>query len=162
MVIVALLVAVVACFLSSARALGMAIKFAVESVDRAAIGTDIEVHKVGVNLLEGRISIKGLQVLNPGEVMEVDQEQWRSDCLLSVDHMSFDVDIWKLICTSNIKLVMDFCNKPVEPTNLQKQLTAWFDTVRHVEKKHQKRRWRNLDQKRTSRKTKNMPTMCRC
>jgi len=160
MVIVALLVAVVACFLSSARALGMAIKFAVESVDRAAIGTDIEVHKVGVNLLEGRISVKGLQVLNPGEVMEVDQEQWRSDCLLSVDHMSFDMDIWKLICsfgkqfqiteiqlhgahvyvekpsftgTSNIKLVMDFCNKPVEPTNLQKQLTAWFDTVRHVD-----------------------------
>eukprot|EP00443_Scrippsiella_acuminata_P000652 CAMPEP_0115346758 /NCGR_PEP_ID=MMETSP0270-20121206/94519_1 /TAXON_ID=71861 /ORGANISM="Scrippsiella trochoidea, Strain CCMP3099" /LENGTH=1013 /DNA_ID=CAMNT_0002768637 /DNA_START=67 /DNA_END=3105 /DNA_ORIENTATION=- len=141
MLIVTLVITLIASLLSSGRALGMAIKFGVESADRLVIGTDIDVKRVYVKPLKGKVRIQGLRVCNPGDTSganESSSTQWRSECILKVDELVLDIDMLKLVTslgkqfeieeivlhgahaymekpslkgTSNIRLVVDFIGK---------------------------------------------------
>jgi hypothetical protein len=56
---------VVALLFSSAKVVGMAIKFALESADQKLIGVDMTLQKCALNLFNGYVHFQRLKVLNP-------------------------------------------------------------------------------------------------
>jgi len=138
---VILLIVMLSLVFSSAKAVGLAIKLGIESADQLIIGTDIEVGKAALSLARGYVEVNGLRVINPeSDVMLLAGERlhWRSDCLLKVERLILDINVWKLIKTagrefeieaivlhgvhayvekptvkgtSNLGLILDFLNK---------------------------------------------------
>jgi len=97
------------------------------------------VKSVSVQLLRGKVRIQGLRVCNPCKTLGVDDDfAWRSECILKVDELLFDIDVPRLATSlgqvfdieeivlhgahayvekpsltelSNIRLVVDFIGK---------------------------------------------------
>merc|ERR1711871_396407 len=79
--------------LSSAKVVGLAIKFGIESVDRMVIGVDIEVGAAALSLCEGYVNVRRLVVDNP------DGNGFTTPYLLKADQLIVKLNIWKLVRT---------------------------------------------------------------
>merc|ERR1719482_980107 len=72
--VVTLLVFCIALLFSSAKVIGMAIKFVIESADQELIGVDITIKKVALNLFKGYVHVSKLKVHNPEDELVYTRE----------------------------------------------------------------------------------------
>jgi len=91
-------ITLVALLLSSAKVVGLAVKFAIESCDDLVVGTQIIVQKAALSVLEGYVNVQGLKIENP-KVMEdgVEINPWSKDSLLKVKMLVVKINIWRLV-----------------------------------------------------------------
>jgi len=88
-----MVVLVSASCLSSAKAIGLIVKIAIESVDEIFLGTEITVEAAVLSLWRGDIIIRGLVVKNPPG------RTWQTDCLLNIDIVAVKLDLCRIIRT---------------------------------------------------------------
>jgi len=86
-----LMALLVAAFLSSAKVVGLAVKFGIESVDQVFLNADITVGSAVLSLCRGYVNVRDLVVQNP-----VDSD-FTSDYLLRIGLMIVKIDMWRLI-----------------------------------------------------------------
>eukprot|EP00931_Biecheleriopsis_adriatica_P058853 TRINITY_DN35117_c0_g1_i1.p1 TRINITY_DN35117_c0_g1~~TRINITY_DN35117_c0_g1_i1.p1 ORF type:complete len:889 (-),score=194.68 TRINITY_DN35117_c0_g1_i1:91-2757(-) len=98
---ITLLITLVALLLSSAKVIGLAIKLAIESADKAILGTDVWVGRAALSVCDGYVNVAGLVVENPPSK---DGHTWKSDCLMKVDKLVLKVDIWRLVKSMGTEL----------------------------------------------------------
>jgi len=91
---VALLITLLALFLSSAKVIGMAIKLGIESADEPLLGTNIWVGRAALSVCEGYVNVGGLVVDNPPAQVG---RAWKSSCLMKVDKLIVKINIWRLV-----------------------------------------------------------------
>eukprot|EP00927_Polykrikos_kofoidii_P020024 TRINITY_DN1942_c0_g1_i2.p1 TRINITY_DN1942_c0_g1~~TRINITY_DN1942_c0_g1_i2.p1 ORF type:complete len:312 (+),score=38.37 TRINITY_DN1942_c0_g1_i2:107-937(+) len=92
-----LLIVLLSLFLSSAKVVGLAIKFGIESVDETVVGTNIEVKTAKLSLFEGYVNVGGVKVHNPPTA--AGESPWRSDHLLCLDKVLVKINMWELLKT---------------------------------------------------------------
>merc|ERR1712190_422551 len=63
--LITLLILCIALLFSSAKVIGMAVKFAVESCDQALLGVDITIKSAALSLFKGYVSINQLKIHQP-------------------------------------------------------------------------------------------------
>lgn len=73
----------------TAKAVGLAIEFGVETFDRSIIGVDMEIGKLSVNLCEGNVVMHGFKMRNP--------DSYNSDHLLECKKVRVDIDMCRLL-----------------------------------------------------------------
>jgi hypothetical protein len=96
---VLLVVVLFAMFISSAKVVGLVIKWGIESVDTVLLGTEIEVAVAKLNICEGYVNVGGLKVYNPSPPSDLEKgaaHKWSSDYLMKVDKVLVKVNMWKL------------------------------------------------------------------
>jgi len=79
--------------LASCKVLGLAVKFALESVDSLIFGTDIEVESVKFNMCRGYVEVRKLLIMN------MEGKGYQTPCLLRVDEAIVQINLWRLICS---------------------------------------------------------------
>lgn len=89
-----LAILMIAMILSSAKVVGLAIKFGIESVDRVILGTDITVGKVALDICKGAVSVADVVIENP---KARNGHEWLSPYLLKIDRILFDLNTLKAI-----------------------------------------------------------------
>jgi len=104
----------VALLFSSAKVIGMAIKFAIEACDEALLGVSITVRQVALNLFKGYVKICDLKVHNPemekvyskdsktGKVSVTETGrmcEWHDDYIAKVHLILLKVDVWRILKT---------------------------------------------------------------
>merc|ERR1712183_135357 len=87
------LILVVALFLSSAKVIGLAVKFAIESVPPDLIGCKITVAKAILSIFHGYVNVGGLIVSNPLR----EDAHWESKYLLKAENMKVKMNLVKVI-----------------------------------------------------------------
>lgn len=111
--LVVLLVFSIALLFSSAKVVGMAIKFAIESADQELIGVDIEIKKVALNLFKGYVHVQRMRVCQPPEeiVWTRDKDgklhgektgitcEWVEDYIAKADLILIKINLWRLFTT---------------------------------------------------------------
>jgi len=133
------LVLLLAVILSSAKVVGLAIKFGIESVDRLVLGVDIEVGSAALSVCEGYVNVRGLVVKNP------DSRGWDTDCLMEIDTVIVKINMGLLACSrgkkfeltrlelrgvhvnfdktlgadSNVQMVLDYVGGGKQPTSTE-------------------------------------------
>jgi len=109
-VLVALLVALL---LSSAKVIGLAVKFAIESCDKVFLGVDITIKHAALGVCRGYVHIRDLVVHQPEEeiLYERDAEgrlratatgrtlTWRHDYVLRAKTVLVKINLWRLVRT---------------------------------------------------------------
>lgn len=90
-IFVALLVVMISLLLSSAKVIGLGVKFAIESIDRSLLGVDIHVKAVSLGLFRGLVMVHGLKIDNP--------EGYESPCLLEMKSLVLKVNIGRIIAS---------------------------------------------------------------
>jgi len=132
MVFILILIFLIAMVLSSAKAVGLAIKFAIESVDKQFLGVDIHVGAAALSICRGLVMVSGLHVDNP--------EGYHTPYLLKLDSLVVKLNIGRLICTfgkefevtwlelNGVQLIFekDFCHHGCE-SNVNKLM----DNLKH-------------------------------
>mmetsp|Transcript_148867 Transcript_148867/g.277486 ORF Transcript_148867/g.277486 Transcript_148867/m.277486 type:complete len:958 (-) Transcript_148867:159-3032(-) len=89
--ITVLVIFLVASLLSSAKVIGLIIKWAIESADETFLGVQITVGKAALSLLRGYVFLSNLIVENP------EGQDWASPCLLKIGKLVVKVNIWRII-----------------------------------------------------------------
>jgi hypothetical protein len=99
------LISCIGLLLSSAKVVGLAVKFALESADEAVLGTTIEVKSAALSILEGYVNVQGLVIKNPavfeddpdgnGERVEI-PNPWSSSCLARADKLVVKINVWRI------------------------------------------------------------------
>jgi len=84
-------VLVTASTLTSAKAIGLIVKLAIESVDEIFLGTEITVEAAVLSLWRGDIIIRGLVVKNPPG------RPWQTDCLLNIEIVAVKLEFCRII-----------------------------------------------------------------
>mmetsp|Transcript_47089 Transcript_47089/g.86336 ORF Transcript_47089/g.86336 Transcript_47089/m.86336 type:complete len:1006 (-) Transcript_47089:112-3129(-) len=79
--------------LASCKVLGLAVKFALESIDTAIFGTEIEVESVKFNMCRGYVEVRKLLIMN------MEGKGYQTPCLLRVDEAIVQINLWRLICS---------------------------------------------------------------
>jgi hypothetical protein len=120
---VTLLVFCIALLFSSAKVIGMAIKFVIESADQELIGVDITIEKVALNLFKGYVHVSKLKVHNPEKEMIYEKNakgqltgtptgklcDWKSAYIAKVDLILIKINVGRILQT---------CGKEFELQNL--------------------------------------------
>jgi len=88
-----LLAVLASAVLASCKVLGLAVKFALESVDSALLGSEVEVESVKFNMCKGYVEVKKLKVMN------MEGYGFSTPCLLRVDEVIVQINLWRLICS---------------------------------------------------------------
>jgi len=94
MVFIGLMVFLLSLLMSSAKVLGLAVKFGIETADQSLVGTQITVEKAAISLCDGYVNIGGLVVWNP----DVGRE-WTSGYLLKIDKLLVKIGAWRIVRT---------------------------------------------------------------
>lgn len=89
----AMITLVISLVLSSAKVVGLAIKFGIESADEKLLGTTITVGSVALSICRGYVNVSNLIVENPPD------HDFESDQLLIVDSIKVKINMWRLIKT---------------------------------------------------------------
>jgi len=98
---------------SSAKVIGMAVKFAIESCDRIFLGVDITIKHAALGLCKGYVCIKDLVVHQPDQeiIYERDEKgaliakptgkelQWKNDYILKIKTVILKINLGRLITT---------------------------------------------------------------
>merc|ERR1719386_610607 len=85
--LIVLVIFFVACLLSSAKVIGLLIKWAIEEVDEALLGVQITVGKAALSLFRGYVFLQDLVVENPAG------KGFASPCLLKIGKVVVKVNI---------------------------------------------------------------------
>lgn len=80
-----------ALLLSSAKVVGLAIKFAIESIDESVLGVKIEVGNAILSVWHGVVNVTNIAMKNPS------RQHFSSEAMVKVGCIVVDIDIWKLI-----------------------------------------------------------------
>lgn len=95
--------------LGSAKVVGLAVKFAVESVDETLLGVQITVNAAALAVCRGYVNLSGLIVHNPEAKEGQQPKPWTTDHLARVDSLVVKINMWRLIrslgCEFEIDLV---------------------------------------------------------
>jgi len=108
-----LFIFLLALLFSSAKVIGMAVKFAIESCDRVFLGVDITIKHAALGLCKGYICIKDLVVHQPDQeiIYERDEKgaliakptgkelQWKNDYILKIKTVILKINLKRLITT---------------------------------------------------------------
>lgn len=94
-----IVVLLVAMLLGSAKVIGLAVKFAIESVDDTLLGVQITVDAAALALCRGYVNVTGLIVHNPDEEEAHEQSRWVSPCLAKIDKLVVKLNMGRLLCT---------------------------------------------------------------
>jgi len=108
-----LFVFLLALMFSSAKVVGMAVKFAIESCDRVFLGVDITIKHAALGLCKGYVCIKDLVVHQPDQeiIYERDEKgaliakptgkelQWKEDYILKIQTVILKINLGRLITT---------------------------------------------------------------
>jgi hypothetical protein len=114
-----LVIFAIALLFSSAKVVGLAIKFAIESADKALLGVEIEIKKVALNAFKGYVHIQRLVVQQPkmemiyekdekgklvgketGKVLECGEgKDWENDYIAKVGLVLVKINLWRLATT---------------------------------------------------------------
>lgn len=111
MLALTLVIVLIALLLSSAKVIGMAVKMAIESVDRPLLGTDIEIKSAALNLCKGYINIRDVVVKQPEEDIHYETDEWgtttatptgnaltwQSEYLMKINLVLVKINLWRLI-----------------------------------------------------------------
>eukprot|EP00747_Dinoflagellata_sp_TGD_P110606 gnl/TRDRNA2_/TRDRNA2_171003_c0_seq1.p1 gnl/TRDRNA2_/TRDRNA2_171003_c0~~gnl/TRDRNA2_/TRDRNA2_171003_c0_seq1.p1 ORF type:complete len:348 (+),score=43.35 gnl/TRDRNA2_/TRDRNA2_171003_c0_seq1:47-1045(+) len=137
-----LLVILLALLLSSAKVVGLAVKLAIESVDRKFLGVDITVGKAMLGICRGYVNIANLIVHNP------DTKEWASKYLIRVDQLLVKVNMLRMIQTMGKEFEIQSValrgidvqyDKPAgQDSNVQEVL----EFIKHLQE--QKQRWQRV------------------
>eukprot|EP00927_Polykrikos_kofoidii_P020023 TRINITY_DN1942_c0_g1_i1.p1 TRINITY_DN1942_c0_g1~~TRINITY_DN1942_c0_g1_i1.p1 ORF type:complete len:915 (+),score=124.98 TRINITY_DN1942_c0_g1_i1:352-2745(+) len=92
-----LLIVLLSLFLSSAKVVGLAIKFGIESVDETLIGTNIDVETAKLSIFEGYVNVGGVKVHNPPPA--AGESPWRAAHLVCLDRVLVKINMFKLLTT---------------------------------------------------------------
>eukprot|EP00747_Dinoflagellata_sp_TGD_P182888 gnl/TRDRNA2_/TRDRNA2_37373_c0_seq1.p1 gnl/TRDRNA2_/TRDRNA2_37373_c0~~gnl/TRDRNA2_/TRDRNA2_37373_c0_seq1.p1 ORF type:complete len:864 (-),score=130.51 gnl/TRDRNA2_/TRDRNA2_37373_c0_seq1:249-2840(-) len=111
-----LLVLLLAILASTAKAVGMAIKMGIESVDRVFLGVDISIEKANFSVCEGYVNVSNMTVCNP------DDHEWRSDCMMHVDQMVVEIAMWRLIKSLGSRFEVTTCVMKHVQLNFEKSV----------------------------------------
>jgi hypothetical protein len=112
-VAITLLVACLALLFSSAKVIGMAIKFAIESADKELLGVEITIKKVALNLFAGYVHVQRLVVHQPEEEIVYTKSAdgklvgtptgkmcvWKNDYLAKVDLVLIKINVHRILMT---------------------------------------------------------------
>jgi hypothetical protein len=96
---IALLTLLVAMLLGSAKVVGLAVKFAIESVDDTLLGVQITIRAAALAICRGYVNVNGLVVHNPEPSEGEPADKWESECLASVESLVVKINIGRLICS---------------------------------------------------------------
>eukprot|EP00929_Paragymnodinium_shiwhaense_P061727 TRINITY_DN30853_c0_g1_i1.p1 TRINITY_DN30853_c0_g1~~TRINITY_DN30853_c0_g1_i1.p1 ORF type:complete len:1022 (-),score=155.48 TRINITY_DN30853_c0_g1_i1:186-3251(-) len=88
--VVCLLFILAALLLSSAKVVGLAIKFGIETADEALWGVNVELTDAKLSVCEGYVNVGGVRVTNPPG------SKFTSDYLLKVDKVLIKINMWRL------------------------------------------------------------------
>jgi hypothetical protein len=99
MVAISVFVILISMLLGSAKVVGLAIKFAIESVDEAILGVEITVQAAALAICRGYVNVTGLVINNPGDHTGAPSGRWSSGCLAKVDSLIVKINIGRLICS---------------------------------------------------------------
>jgi len=113
----------VALLLSSAKVIGMAIKIAIESADRAFLGVDVTIEKCALNFFKGYVQINKLKVHQPTDeiiykknekgklegtptlvlddrgIRVAKKNEWKYDYIARVHVVLIKINLWRLLRT---------------------------------------------------------------
>lgn len=81
----------VSAILSSAKVIGLAVKFALESVDEMFLGINLTVEKVAVDVRHGYVNLAGLVALNP------EGQGFNTDYLLRIGTLRLKINMGRLV-----------------------------------------------------------------
>eukprot|EP00927_Polykrikos_kofoidii_P040796 TRINITY_DN34807_c0_g1_i1.p1 TRINITY_DN34807_c0_g1~~TRINITY_DN34807_c0_g1_i1.p1 ORF type:complete len:981 (+),score=169.07 TRINITY_DN34807_c0_g1_i1:160-2943(+) len=95
LIVTSILIILISLLLSSAKIVGLAIKFGIESADEVLLGTTIEVAEAKLSIFEGYVNVNGLTVYNPPAV--VGEQPWRCEHLLRFNRILVKINLWRLI-----------------------------------------------------------------
>eukprot|EP00927_Polykrikos_kofoidii_P068144 TRINITY_DN63525_c0_g1_i1.p1 TRINITY_DN63525_c0_g1~~TRINITY_DN63525_c0_g1_i1.p1 ORF type:complete len:939 (-),score=122.39 TRINITY_DN63525_c0_g1_i1:67-2883(-) len=123
-----LLVLLLAMLLSSAKVVGHAVKFAVESV--TTLGVPLHVGKAAVSLFAGYVNLQNVVVENPRS----DNAPFQSQCLLRVESVVVKLKIGQLICTFGRLLEIDVIALKGVEVNYEKTACCSSSNVAIVKK----------------------------
>jgi len=139
----------VALLFSSAKVVGMAIKFAIESCDSTLLGTEITVEKVALNLFKGYVHIKKLKVHNPEDEIVWTKDasgkltsketgkkcDWRDDYIAKIHLILVKINLWRIIksLTGRIEFELENLSIVGIHVNIEKPNTDLKATNSNVE-----------------------------
>jgi hypothetical protein len=96
---IALLTLLIAMLLGSAKVVGLAVKFAIESVDDTLLGVQITIRAAALAICRGYVNVNGLVVHNPEPAEGEPADKWDSECLAKVESLVVKLNIGRLICS---------------------------------------------------------------
>jgi len=107
----------IACFLSSAKVVGLAVKLAIETADKTLLGVDVTVQQAAVSLCRGYVNVTGVVVENPPD------HGFTSPYLMKIDRVVVKLSIMPLIWSKGKKfeismLVLEGVDLQFEKTSL--------------------------------------------
>eukprot|EP00927_Polykrikos_kofoidii_P027691 TRINITY_DN24273_c0_g2_i1.p1 TRINITY_DN24273_c0_g2~~TRINITY_DN24273_c0_g2_i1.p1 ORF type:complete len:848 (-),score=112.16 TRINITY_DN24273_c0_g2_i1:174-2459(-) len=119
-IFVLLLVVLIGAVLSSAKVVGLAVKFAIEALDESVLGAQIEVASAKLSIFDGYVTVHGLKIYNP----VAEDKPWRCDHILSLDRALVKINVWKLIrsfglCFEITALILEGLEVHVEKPSLK-------------------------------------------
>jgi len=91
--LVLLLAVLVSLLLSSAKVVGLAIKFAVESVSGKLLGANILVDKAVLSIFHGFVQVKGVVLMNPEDA----QHHFLTPHMIKIDNGVLHLNMWELV-----------------------------------------------------------------
>lgn len=103
----------VATLLSSAKAVEVAVKMGIESVD---LGVKMSIQNAYISIWKGNVNVEKLVIENPEE------HRWKSPCLMKIDQMVVKIDIWRLIKSLGSFFEVTACLMKHVTVNLEKKV----------------------------------------
>merc|ERR1719161_1635515 len=100
---ITLVILLIATLLSSAKAVGMAVKMGIESCDKTYLGVDITVGKANLSICEGYVNVAKLVVHNP------EGREWKSKYLMRIDQMVVKIALCRLIRSKGNEFEITTC-----------------------------------------------------
>jgi len=115
-----------ALLLSSAKVVGLGVKFAIESCDKALLGVDINVRHVAFSLAKGYVKVSDLRVEQP-------PGKWREKHLAKVRLVLVKINLWR--CITSLGKVIEIQNISCEGihVNIEKPNTVMKEPNSNVE-----------------------------
>jgi len=80
-----------AMILSSAKVIGLAVKFAIETADKMIAGIDVHVGSSAISLCRGYVNLGKVVAMNP------ENRGFKTDHLFKVDRMVVKINVWRIL-----------------------------------------------------------------
>jgi hypothetical protein len=120
-IIISLIVVLLAMIFSSAKVVGLAVKFAIESADRLVLGVDITMEHIALSTFKGYVKIRNLVIHQPdvnriyektadGKLVVTEMNEpleWARDHILTIKSVLVKVNLWRIITTFGREFEME-------------------------------------------------------
>jgi hypothetical protein len=150
---------------SSAKVVGLAVKWTLESCDRKWLGVDLTIKHAALSILRGYVNVEGLVFHQPDEELVYEknaqgrnvpkptgkQLSWKGDFVAKVHTIIIKIDMWTLITSGGTEFVLTYLNISGLQANIEKpdahlsnHNSNWDFITNHVSaiRAHKKKRLR--------------------